>query len=135
VRVDIVAQITPELREKFLARRDVFGALFWIRKNPVEIEPADEKIARETAAFVERIARTFRQLERGRFARRHFRGVDHRRGRCWLRRRFFGYLFFRCFEGRFHGSPASVKCSSVPSVLAKQIAWREFLAGAGMNAV
>ena len=98
IRVDIVAQIAPELSEKFLARRDIFGALFWIRKNPVEIEPADEKIARETAAFVERIARTLRQLEGGRFARRHFRGVDHRRDCCWLRRRFFGYLFFRCFE-------------------------------------
>jgi len=98
VRVHLVAQITSELRQKTFARGFVFRALDWVGKNPVEIEAADEKIAGETAAFIQRIARAFRQLQGSGLPGRHLRRINDWRGRCRFRRRFFCDLFFGCFE-------------------------------------
>ncbi len=97
IRVHVRFEISAEFRQKSFARGAIFRALLGEGKDAVEIVAADEKVAREAAAFVERIAGTFGQLERRRLARRHLRSVDHGRG-CRLRAGLFCDLFFRCFE-------------------------------------
>src|SRR5262249_8941779 len=100
VRIDVLAQIILELLQKPSAGRAVLLALRRPRINPVEIVAANEKIARETAAIVQRIARRLGEFERFALALRHFRRVDDRRGRRFLglRARFGGDLFFRRFQ-------------------------------------
>ena len=46
------------------------------KEDAIEIVATDEKVARETAAIVERIARAFGQLKRGALSLRHFGRVD-----------------------------------------------------------
>ena len=65
IRVHVRFEIGAKLREKSFARGAIFRALLGKGKDAVEIVAADEEIAGETAAFVERIAGTFRQIERG----------------------------------------------------------------------
>ena len=97
IRVDVRFEIGAEFRQKSFARGAIFRALLGEGKDAVEIVAADKEIAREAAAFIERIARTFRQIERGRLARRHLRRVDDGRGRR-LRAGLLRDLLFRCFE-------------------------------------
>jgi len=76
VRIDMFAQITFQLLQEIFARDAVFRALRGIWVNSIEIVTSDEKIAGETAAVLERIARRFRQLKRFPLAFRHLRRVD-----------------------------------------------------------
>ena len=52
----MIAQIAFQFLQKIFAGRTIFSALCRVGINSVEIVAADEKIARETAAVVERIA-------------------------------------------------------------------------------
>src|SRR5205823_12044680 len=74
--------------------------------DAIKIVTPDKKIARETAAIVQRIARRLGQLERFPLTFRHFRSVDDRGGRPFRLRRFgtgfLGDLFLGRFERRFH---------------------------------
>ncbi len=97
IGVHVRFEISPQFGEKPFARGAIFGALLGERKDAVEIVAANEEVAREAAAFIERITGTFRQIERRGFPRRHLRSIDDRRGRR-LRAGFFSDLFFRCFE-------------------------------------
>src|SRR5439155_24262492 len=56
VRIDVIAQIAFQLPQKIFAGRAIFCALCRVRINPIEIVAPDEKIARESAAVLERIA-------------------------------------------------------------------------------
>jgi hypothetical protein len=106
VGIYILAQILLQIREKFLSSLAILGALLrpWI--NPIEIVTSDEKIAREAAALVERIARGLGKLERFALAFGHLRGVDDagRRRLFYFCRRFLSDLFFGCFQRGFHRS-------------------------------
>ena len=97
IRVHVCFEIGTKLGKEALAGGAIFRALLGERKDAVEIETADEEIAGEAAAFIERIARTFRQIERRRLAGRHLGSVNHGR-RCRLRAGLFRNLFFRCLE-------------------------------------
>src|SRR5438105_410881 len=89
--------------------RATLGRLRRIRMNTREIIAADEKVAGETSAVLERIARGLGKLERFALAFDHLRCVDDGN-----RRRSFrlcaGFLspatagFFRRFERRFHNA-------------------------------
>src|SRR5207247_10043679 len=101
-------QIFLQTGKKFLARRAVLGRLRRIRMDPREIVAADKQVAGETAAVLERIARSLGQLERFALAFRHLRGVNYRRRRLRLRAGFLSPAtagFLRRFERRFPGSP------------------------------
>ena len=98
IRIDMIAQITFQLLQKFFACCAIFCALRGIRVNPIEIVTADKKITGETAAIFERVARRLGQLERFALAFCHLRRVDN--GGCGLfdfRAGFFSDLFFRSF--------------------------------------
>src|SRR6266568_473830 len=56
VRIDMIAQITLQPPQKIFARRAVVGALRRPGVNSVEIVATDEKIARKTAAIIQRVA-------------------------------------------------------------------------------
>ena len=71
VRIDMLAQIRFELLQKWFARGAIVRALFRKGMNAAEIVATDEKIARETAAIVQRIARRLSQLERFPLTLRH----------------------------------------------------------------
>src|SRR2546421_10009095 len=64
VRIDMFAQISFKLAQKFFASGAIFCALRGIRVNSIEIVAADIQLDGETAAVVERITRGFSQLER-----------------------------------------------------------------------
>src|ERR1043166_7359801 len=57
IGVNFVAQVIFELGQKIRARLSIFSALLRPGEDPVEIVATDEKVAGETAALVERIAR------------------------------------------------------------------------------
>src|SRR5438132_11044638 len=101
----MLAQIRFELLQKWFARGAIVRALFRKGMNAPEIVATDEKIARETAAIIQRIARRLSQLERFALTLRHFRSVDDGRGGLpRLDAGLFGGLFFRCFERRLHNT-------------------------------
>ena len=77
VRIDMLAQIGFNLFQKLGAGRAIFFGLRRIRVDPVEIVATDKKVARKTAAVVQRIARSFGQFERFALSFRHFGSVDH----------------------------------------------------------
>src|SRR5207249_11190199 len=77
VRIDVVAQISFQLLQKFFASGEIFRALRRIRVNPIEIVATNKKVAGETAAVLERIARGFSQFERFPPPFRHLLRVDH----------------------------------------------------------
>src|SRR5881227_118753 len=105
VRIDMFAQITFQLLQKIFACGTIFSALRRIRINPIEIVTADKKVAGETAAVFEWIARGLRQFQRFTLAFRHLRRVNNGGSRLlWLRARFLSDLFFGRFERGFHGS-------------------------------
>ena len=56
IGIDVRVQIFLQLREEWLSRRLVLRGLIRERKDAIELELPDEKVARETAAFIERIA-------------------------------------------------------------------------------
>src|SRR5262245_18886109 len=64
VRLDMLAQIILKLAQEFFAGRAIFGALRWIRINPIEIVATDEEITGKTTAIFERVARRLGQLQR-----------------------------------------------------------------------
>ena len=72
IGIDVFAQIFLQTGEKFFSGGAIFGALLGKWVNARKIVTADKKVARETAAIVERIARGFGQLERFALAFRHF---------------------------------------------------------------
>src|SRR6266550_7563701 len=103
VRIDVVAQISFQLLQKFFASGAIFRALRRIRVNPIEIVATNKKVAGETAAVLERIARGFRQFERFPLAFRHLRRVNDGSRRSFrLRAGFLSDLLFGRFERGFH---------------------------------
>ena len=56
VGIDVFAQILFEIGQKFPSSLAIFRALFRPRVNPIKVVATDEKVARETAALIERIA-------------------------------------------------------------------------------
>src|SRR5438105_1601114 len=75
--------------------------------TPIEIVATNKKVAGETAAVLERIARGFRQFERFPLPFRHLRRVDNAGSRLFwfatgLRAGFLSDLFFGRFERGFH---------------------------------
>src|SRR5438552_16836311 len=56
VRIDMIAQITLQPAQKVFAGCAVFGALRRPGVNSVEIIATDKKIARKTAAIIQRVA-------------------------------------------------------------------------------
>ena len=120
VGIHVLAQILFQIGEKFLASLAILGALLRPGKNPIEIVTPDEKIAREAAALVQRVARGLGKLERFTLAFGHLRGVDHS-CRCSFPlfgfcAGFLGDLFFRRFEWRFH-SGTGVPPVGTPGIL------------------
>ena len=71
VRIDMFAQISFEFVEKIFTGGAILRALRRPRVNSIEVVSPDEKIAGETAAIIQRIARSFRQFQRGALAFRH----------------------------------------------------------------
>src|SRR5947208_7948540 len=103
VRIDVVTQISFQLLQKFFASAAIFRALPSIRVNPIEIVATNKKVAGETAAVLERIARGFRQFETFPLPFRHLRRVDDGRRRSLrLRAGFLSDLLFGRFERGFH---------------------------------
>src|SRR6266487_1948925 len=100
----MLAQIRFKLLQEWFPSGPVFHALFRKRTNAIEIITADEEIARETAAIIERIARCLGQLERFALALRHSGRVDDRSSGRLSRfyARLFADLLLWRFERRFH---------------------------------
>src|SRR5438128_6626129 len=104
VRIHMFTQVVVDLAQELFDGGTIFRTLRGIRIDSIEIVTPDEKIASETAAVVERIARGFRELERFALAFRHLRCVDDSSsyrlfGPC---AGFLSDLFLRRFERRFH---------------------------------
>ena len=64
IGIDMFAQISFKLAQKLFASVAILGALCRIRIDSIEIVAADEQVAGETAAVVERIARGLSEFER-----------------------------------------------------------------------
>ena len=98
------AQISFQLAQKVFAGGAIFRALHGVRKDSSEIVTSDEKVAGETAPVLQRIARSFCELERFALAFRHLGCVDDGGGHrlFGLRAGFLSDLFFRRFERAFH---------------------------------
>ena len=76
IRVHVRFEIGAELRQEPFSRGAILRALVGEGKDAVEIVAADEEVAGEAAAFIERIAGTLGQIKRGGFPRRHLGRVD-----------------------------------------------------------
>src|SRR5438093_2688751 len=64
IGIDMFTQITFKLAQKLFASGAILGALRGIRVNSIEIVSPNKKVAGETPAVFERIARGLGELER-----------------------------------------------------------------------